>query len=103
MTKQQFSTIDRDDLEQRIAAHSLNNQDRHRGFALVNVLGEGAFAMAHIPGAINAILAVRKHVAAAPNPAEKWRRMANILRARFGNRSAVEPRSQGPSAGPCFV
>jgi rhodanese-related sulfurtransferase len=53
MTKQQFSTIDRDDLEERIEAHSLNNQDRHRGFALVNVLGEGAFAMAHIPGSIN--------------------------------------------------
>jgi rhodanese-related sulfurtransferase len=53
MTKQQFSTIDRNDLEQRMAAHSLNNQDRHRGFALVNVLGEGAFAMAHIPGSIN--------------------------------------------------
>jgi rhodanese-related sulfurtransferase len=53
MTKQQFSTIDRDDLEQRIAAHGLNNEDRHRGFALVNVLGEGAFAMAHIPGSIN--------------------------------------------------
>ncbi|MGH8478528.1 MAG: rhodanese-like domain-containing protein [Gammaproteobacteria bacterium] len=53
MTKQQFSTMDRDDLEQRIAAHSLNNEDRHRGFALVNVLGEGAFAMAHIPGSIN--------------------------------------------------
>ncbi|MGH8523966.1 MAG: rhodanese-like domain-containing protein [Gammaproteobacteria bacterium] len=50
---EQFCTIDRDDLEQRIAAHSLNNQDRHRGFALVNVLGEGAFAMAHIPGSIN--------------------------------------------------
>ena len=53
MTKQQFFVIDRRDLEQRIAAHSLNNQDRHRGFALVNVLGEGAFAMAHIPGSIN--------------------------------------------------
>jgi hypothetical protein len=53
MIKQQFSTIDRNDLEQRMAAHSLNNQDRHRGFALVNVLGEGAFAMAHIPGSIN--------------------------------------------------
>ncbi|MGH8588187.1 MAG: rhodanese-like domain-containing protein [Gammaproteobacteria bacterium] len=53
MSKQQFSTIDRDDLERRIAAHTLNNQDRHRGFALVNVLGEGAFAMAHIPGSIN--------------------------------------------------
>lgn len=53
MTKQQFSTIDRDDLEQRIAAHGLNNEDRHRGFALVSVLGEGAFAMAHIPGSIN--------------------------------------------------
>jgi len=52
MTKQ-FSTIDRDELEQRIAAQSLNNQDRQRGFALVNVLGEGAFAMAHIPGSIN--------------------------------------------------
>jgi rhodanese-related sulfurtransferase len=36
-----------------MVAHSLNNQDRHRGFALVNVLGEGAFAMAHIPGSIN--------------------------------------------------
>jgi rhodanese-related sulfurtransferase len=47
------STIDRNDLEQRMAAHSLNNQDRRRGFALVNVLGEGAFAMAHIPGSIN--------------------------------------------------
>ncbi|MGH8523105.1 MAG: rhodanese-like domain-containing protein [Gammaproteobacteria bacterium] len=53
MTKPQFSTIDRDDLEQRIAAHSLDNQDRHRGFALVNVLGEETFAMAHIPGSIN--------------------------------------------------
>ena len=53
MTKEQFSTIDRDHLEQRIAAHSLNNEDRSRGFALVNVLGEGAFAMAHIPGSIN--------------------------------------------------
>lgn len=53
MTKQQFSTIDRDSLEQRITAHSLNNHDRHRGFALVNILGEGAFAMAHIPGSIN--------------------------------------------------
>lgn len=53
MTNRQFSTIDRGDLEQRIAAHSLNNEDRHRGFALVNVLGEGAFAMAHIPGSIN--------------------------------------------------
>jgi rhodanese-related sulfurtransferase len=53
MTKKQFSTLDRDDLEERMAAHSLNNHDRHRGFALVNVLGEGAFAMAHIPGSIN--------------------------------------------------
>jgi len=53
MSKQQFSTIDRDDLERRMAAHALKNQDRHRGFALVNVLGEGAFAMAHIPGSIN--------------------------------------------------
>lgn len=53
MTTQQFSTIDRHDLEQRIATHSLNNQDRHRGFALVNVLGEGAFEMARIPGSIN--------------------------------------------------
>jgi hypothetical protein len=53
MTKQHFSTIDRDDLEQRIAAHSLNNEDRHRGFALATVLGEGAFAMAHISGSIN--------------------------------------------------
>ena len=35
------------------SAHGLNNEDRHRGFALVNVLGEGAFAMAHIPGSIN--------------------------------------------------
>jgi rhodanese-related sulfurtransferase len=51
MTKQQFSPIDRDDLEQRIAAHSLNNESR--GFALVNVLGEGAFAMAHILRSIN--------------------------------------------------
>jgi len=53
MTTQQFFTIDRDDLEQRIATHNLNNEDRRRGFALVNVLGEGAFAMAHIPGSIN--------------------------------------------------
>jgi rhodanese-related sulfurtransferase len=34
MTKEQVSTIDRDHLEQRIAAHSLNNEDRSRGFAL---------------------------------------------------------------------
>ena len=53
MIKQLFSTIDRDNLERRIKAHSLNNRDRQRGFALVNVLGEGAFAMAHIPGSIN--------------------------------------------------
>lgn len=53
MVKQQYYTITRGELQTRMSAHELNNEDRARGFALVNVLGEGAFEMAHIPGSIN--------------------------------------------------
>lgn len=53
MAKQKFSTINRDDLQKRLATEKPNNQDRERGFALVNVLAQEDFQQAHIPGSIN--------------------------------------------------
>lgn len=53
MAGHKVCTITRDDLQKRLWAHKLDNEDRERGFALVNVLGEEVFEEAHIPGSIN--------------------------------------------------
>ena len=49
----EFNTISRDDLAERIQRESPDNDDRQRGFALVNVLAPQSFVQSHIPGSIN--------------------------------------------------
>ncbi|MGH8565426.1 MAG: rhodanese-like domain-containing protein [Gammaproteobacteria bacterium] len=53
MTEQNYSTITRQALEQRVRTAVPNNQDAKQGYALVNVLEPEAFEREHIPGSIN--------------------------------------------------
>lgn len=53
MTEQNYSTITRQDLEQRLRTETPDNQDAERGYTLVNVLKAEAFQREHIPGSIN--------------------------------------------------
>lgn len=53
MAEAGLSTVEHDQLAQRVAKESPNNTDRRRGYALVNVLPHEAFAQERIPGSIN--------------------------------------------------
>jgi len=50
---QPFRTIDRSELEKALASSEPDNEERRRGFALVNVLDPDAFRRERIPGSIN--------------------------------------------------
>jgi rhodanese-related sulfurtransferase len=53
MAEQSYSTITRQELEQRVRTTLPDNQDAEQGYALVNVLKPEAFEREHIPGSIN--------------------------------------------------
>lgn len=53
MTEQNYSTITRQDLEQRVKTAVPDNYDAEQGYALINVLKPEAFEREHIPGSIN--------------------------------------------------
>jgi hydroxyacylglutathione hydrolase len=48
-----YSTINCDELKQKLNANPPDNNNRQQGYALVNVLGQDAFEAEHIPGSIN--------------------------------------------------
>lgn len=53
MLEQNYSTITRQHLEQRMRTAVPDNQDAEQGYALVNVLKPEAFEREHIPGSEN--------------------------------------------------
>ncbi|MGH8659217.1 MAG: rhodanese-like domain-containing protein [Gammaproteobacteria bacterium] len=53
MTEQNYSTITRQVLEQKLRTDMPNNEDREQGYALINVLKPEAFQQEHIPGSDN--------------------------------------------------
>ncbi len=53
MPETTYETIDREELARKLDTTSPDNEDRSRGFALVNVLGPRHFQRERIPGSAN--------------------------------------------------
>lgn len=53
MAEQDYSTMTREQLEDRLKSEKPDNEDREKGYALVYVLDPQTFAHGHIPSSIN--------------------------------------------------
>lgn len=54
MAEYEYALIDGDQLQKKLEDAPPDNEDRRRGYALVNVLPRESFEREHIPGSINA-------------------------------------------------
>ena len=53
ISQERLTTIDGEELKRRYDLEKPDNEDRHEGYALVNVLDSGSFEREHIPHSIN--------------------------------------------------